>query len=167
MILSIIVFSILGLLGALIVLFHKKPIYNALGLLLNFISLAIIYFLLNAPFLGVIQIIVYSGAIVVFFLFVIMLLNLREPLMDFDFSFKGLLSIILIFALFVGVAVSLHITKLPKFELGEEGKVDKLGELLLTKYLVPFELASILLLVAIVIAIIIGRKQEEWKFYIM
>ncbi len=81
--------------------------------------------------------------------------------MDFDFSFKGLLSIIVVFALFIGVAVSLYITKLPKFELGEEGKVDKLGELLLTKYLVPFELASILLLVAIVIAIIIGRKQEE------
>ncbi|MEO0224676.1 MAG: NADH-quinone oxidoreductase subunit J [candidate division WOR-3 bacterium] len=161
MLLALIVFSIFGLLGALIVLFHKKPIYNALGLLLNFISLAIIYFLLNAPFLGVIQIIVYSGAIVVFFLFVIMLLNLREPLMDFDFSFKGLLSIIVVFALFIGVAVSLYITKLPKFELGEEGKVDKLGELLLTKYLVPFELASILLLVAIVIAIIIGRKQEE------
>jgi len=167
MLLALIIFSIIGLLGALIVLLHKKPIYNALGLLLNFISLAIIYFLLNAPFIGVIQIIVYSGAIVVFFLFVIMLLNLREPLMDFDFSFKGLISIIIIFALFLGVSISLYITKLPKFELGEEGKVDKLGELLLTKYLVPFELASVLLLVAIVIAIIIGRKQEEWKFYII
>ncbi len=161
MLLALIVFSLLGLVGALIVLLHTKPIYNALGLLLNFISLAIIYFLLNAPFIGVIQIIVYSGAIVVFFLFVIMLLNLREPLMDFDFSFKGLISIILIFALFLGVSISLYITKLPKFELSEEGKVSKLGELLLTKYLVPFELASILLLVAIVIAIIIGRKQEE------
>ncbi|MEO0143506.1 MAG: NADH-quinone oxidoreductase subunit J [candidate division WOR-3 bacterium] len=160
MLLALSIFALIGLFGAFLVLFHRKPIYNALGLLLNFLSLAIIYFLLNAPFLGVIQIIVYSGAIVVFFLFVIMLLNLREPLMDFDFSFKGLLSIITIIALFILVSVTLYIVKLPKFELGEEGKVSKIGELLLTNYLVPFELASILLLLAIVIAIIIGRKQE-------
>jgi len=161
MLIAFTIFSIIGLFGALLVLLHRKPIYNALGLLLNFISLAIIYFILNAPFLGVIQIIVYSGAIVVFFLFVIMLLNLREPLMDFDLSFKGLLSIITVIFLFVAVGVSLYIVKLPKFELGEEGKVEKIGELLLTKYLVPFELASILLLLAIVISVIIGRRQEE------
>lgn len=142
-------------------LLSKRPIYNALGLLLNFLSLSVIYFILNAPFLGVIQIIVYSGAIVVFFLFVIMLLNLREPLLDFDFSFKGLLSIITIIALFIGISVSLYLARLPKFQLGEEGKVEKIGELLLTKYLVPFELASILLLLAIVIAVIIGRRSEE------
>ncbi|MEO0202233.1 MAG: NADH-quinone oxidoreductase subunit J [candidate division WOR-3 bacterium] len=160
MLLAFSIFAIIGLFGAFLVLFHKKPIYNALGLLLNFISLAIIYFLLNAPFLGIVQIIVYSGAIVVFFLFVIMLLNLREPLIDFDFSFKGLISIIAIIFLFVLISVTLYVAKLPRFELGEEGKVEKIGELLLTKYLVPFELASILLLLAIVIAIIIGRRGE-------
>ncbi len=161
MLIAFSVFAILGLIGALLVLFSKKPIYNALGLLLNFLSLAVIYFLLNAPFLGVIQIIVYSGAIVVFFLFVIMLLNLREGLLDFDFSFKGLLSIITVIALFIGIGVALYLAKLPEFGLGEEGKVDKIGELLLTRYLVPFELASILLLLAIVIAVIIGRRSEE------
>ncbi len=161
MLIAFSVLAILGLIGALLVLFSKKPIYNALGLLLNFLSLAVIYFLLNAPFLGVIQIIVYSGAIIVFFLFVIMLLNLREELLDFDFSFKGLLSIITVIALLIGIGVALYLAKLPKFELGQEGKVDKIGELLLTKYLVPFELASILLLLAIVIAVIIGRRSEK------
>lgn len=161
MLITITIFSLLGLIGALLVLLHRKPIYSGLGLLLNFISLAIIYFILNAPFLGIIQIIVYSGAIVVFFLFVIMLLNLREPLSDFDFSFKGLLALVITIVLFIGISVSLYLAKLPQFKLGQEGKVDKIGELLLTKYLIPFELASILLLLAIVIAIIIGRKQEE------
>ncbi len=155
------IFALLGLWGALVVLFARRPVYNALGLLLNFVSLAAIYIMLNAPFLGVIQIIVYSGAIVVFFLFVIMILNLRDPLADMDLSFKGLMAFILMIAMLSLLGVYLYVIKLPPWKLGPEGSPERLGELLLTDYLIPFELASLLLLVAIVIAVVIGKKGEE------
>ena len=155
------IFALLGLWGALVVLFAKRPVYNALGLLLNFVSLAAMYIMLNAPFLGVIQIIVYSGAIVVFFLFVIMILNLRDPLTDMDLSFKGLAAFIMMIATLSLLGVYLYVIKLPSWKLGPEGSPARLGELLLTDYLIPFELASLLLLVAIVIAVVIGKKGEE------
>ncbi len=154
--------AILGFLGALMVLFHRKPIYNALGLLLNFLALAGMYFLLNAPFIGVLQIIVYSGAIVVFFLFVIMMVNLRDRLNDYDLSFKGLLSFVIVISIAVGISIALFLYKdLPKWSVGVEATPERIGELLLKRYVVPFELASILILVAIVIAIVLGRRGEE------
>ncbi len=155
------IFALLGLWGALTVLFHRKPVYNALGLLLNFVSLAAMYIMLNAPFLGVIQLIVYSGAIVVFFLFVIMILNLRDPLSDMDLSFKGLTAFILVIATLSALGVGLYLAHLPSWKLGPEGSPQALGELLLKDYLIPFELASLLLLVAIVIAVVLGKKGEE------
>ena len=151
------------------VVIARSPINSALSLIATFLSLAGIYVLLNAHFLAVIQVLVYAGAIMVLFLFVIMLLNLRdEDLGDARFNFFKVLGALLSLGL---LAKLIHFfvagpspvpgpgTRLITSNISPEwGGINSVGTKLFTDYLLPFEVISILLLVAMIGALMIAKK---------
>jgi NADH-quinone oxidoreductase subunit J len=147
--------------SALTVIVHPNPIYSALGLVSTLFMLAVIFLGLDAQMVAVLQIIVYAGAIVVLFLFVIMLLNLQVE--ERSSAAPPMVGIAAIGGLALGGLVILAIVRTP---LGAPvpvhagfGGTEALAERLFTVYLLPFELTSLLLLVAIVGAVVIGRKR--------
>lgn len=160
-----ILFSVAAIASAVLMLMNRNAVYSAVFLIVTFFSLAGLYFLLEAPFLGIVQIIVYAGAIMVLFLFVIMLLNLgqetRLPIGQSQQLFIGLaFSALLLIPLITFVLSGWQLLAKPSAEaISAPGNVENLGVLLFTKYLYPFEVASVLLLVGIVGAIIMGRKK--------
>jgi len=152
-----------SVLSALAVVFSKNPIHSVLYLVVCFFSIAGHYLLLNAQFLAVVHIIIYAGAIMVLFLFVIMLLNLNkesEPhkpiIVKFASVISGcLLGIVLIAAManidpVVGSHPSLH----------NVGNVEQLGRVLFKEYLLPFEISSVLFLSAMVGVVLISKKES-------
>ena len=154
-------FSLLGLAGALGLILNRNPVYAALSLVINFFSIAGLYLSLKAEFLAIVQIIVYAGAIMVLFLFVIMLLNMsdEEGLKRFD-SKRGL-AFILGLGFFAEVVYALSGFQQSTFAADFEfGSVEKIGDALFTEYLFPFEIISAILLVALIGAIAVARK---WK----
>ena len=154
------IFAFTAIIGALTVVMHPNPLYSALGLLLNFFSLAVIYMLLQSPLLSLVQVIVYAGGIVVFFLFVIMLLNLREPQKDRDFSIKGIFPLVFFVLLAIFIIFGLLTFNLPPLQPSYMSpKV--IGKYLLTDGLLAFELSSFVLLVAIIVAIALVKREEE------
>ncbi len=166
---EIVVFSIMAIVAtvcAILVISHRNPVASALFLIATMVSLAILFLALNAPFLAAIQIIVYAGAIMVLFLFVIMLLNLRRdefgPERRRGQKFFGILFGFL-FLILIATAVDVGLSGLARHEAEAESLapagVESLAEVLFTKYLFPFELASILLLVAIVGAIVMAKRK--------
>jgi len=149
--------------SAVFVVLNKNAVYSALLLVLCFFSLAIIYLLLEAYFLAVLEVFIYAGAIMVLFLFVIMLLNLgREKALEhFKYLQRGL-SIFLVVLFFFGIFLImlngpgvLH-QPVEKFSAGG---IYSLGEALFTKYLFPFEVASLLLLVALIGTVYLAKKK--------
>jgi NADH-quinone oxidoreductase subunit J len=147
--------------SALTVIVHPNPIYSALGLVSTLFMLAVLFLGLDAQMVAVLQIIVYAGAIVVLFLFVIMLLNLQVE--ERSSAAPPMVGIAAIGGLTMGGLVILGIVRTP---LGAPvpvhagfGGTEALAERLFTVYLLPFELTSLLLLVAIVGAVVLGRKR--------
>ena len=144
------------------VIAQRNAVRSALFLLVNFCCLAGLYILLNAQFVAVVQIIVYAGAIVVLFLFVVMLLGMeeaeesRDPL-RYQWIVGGLLGILLL----IGIAWALIPTGAG---LGPEPTIDNVravGAALLTDYVIPFELVSVVLLVAIIGAVVLAKSRLE------
>lgn len=162
-----IIFAIVALVSAVLMITHKNPVYSALFLILTFFSLAGMYFLLEAQFIAIVQIIVYAGAIMVLFLFVMMLLNLRQETRlpigrPFQVALGSIFALVLLIQVLFIVKVGLTVSKLGAFppeKINEIGSVQVIGGELFTNYLFPFEAASILLLVGIIGAIILGRKK--------
>lgn len=155
-------FAVLGISGALGLLFNRDPVYAALSLIVNFFSIAGLYLSLQAEFLAVIQITVYAGAIMVLFLFVIMLLNLdqEQNVTKFDWRRGAAFILGLGFVgemLFVlrGFGNSGPITGPYSY-----GTTEAIGQALMTTYLFPFEIISVVLLIALVGAILIARKYK-------
>jgi len=154
--------------AALGVIMARKAIYSALFLLVNFCSLAGLYLLLNAQFLAAAQVIVYAGAIVVLFLFATMLLGGGEESSKFKVQSSKFLAIVLAFVLLVEVGyvlVSGTLTGIQGSDTPEAiarvGNVQAIGKLLFTDYLLPFELAAILLLIGIVGTVILAKKKSN------
>ncbi|MTI88913.1 MAG: NADH-quinone oxidoreductase subunit J [Balneolaceae bacterium] len=159
-----IVLAVLAIASALAMVINKNVVNSALFLVLNMVSLAGIYLLLNAQFLAIIQILVYAGAIMVLFLFVIMLLNVEQEEKLFDkFRVKYFLAFLL------GVAVTGQIfyslagvtDMLPEIsdKMAAVGTVEAVGDVLFTTYLLPFELTAILLTAAVVGALMIAQHK--------
>lgn len=156
--------SFLGVLCALLVVFSKNPIHSVLYLILTFFTIAGHYVLLNAQFLAVVHLIVYAGAIMVLFLYVIMLLNLNhetEPHKNNVLKIAasicgGLLLIVLIGSLKGTEMVTQHTAV-----AGELGFVKSLGHVLFGEFLLPFEVSSILLLAAMVGAVMLGKPEKK------
>jgi NADH-quinone oxidoreductase subunit J len=148
---------------AIFVVLSKNAVYSALLLVACFFSLAFIYLLLEAYFLAVLEIFIYAGAIMVLFLFVIMLLNLgREKALEHFMYLQRGLSMLLIIVFFVGVSLLFlgesDVLPQPAGEFSAGG-VYSLGEALFTKYLLPFEVASLLLLVALIGTVYLAKKK--------
>ncbi len=156
--------SLIVLVSAVAVIVFHNPVASALSLVVTLFGLAVLYFLLDAPFVGVLQIIVYAGAILVLFVFVIMLINLKkEELIALSWSL-GTGFKILAAALFVaGLFVILWQVDAPFPALTDPhfGSLEAVGRSLFTDYLLSFELLSLVILVAIVGAILLAKKKGE------
>jgi NADH-quinone oxidoreductase subunit J len=142
--------------------FSRNPVTSAMFLVLTIVWLAGLYVLLHAFFLAAVQILVYAGAVMVLFLFVIMLLDLkaeeRRKIKVFSLV-GGVAAVGAIGAIFVGSLLreGLATTDNPSLE----GGTAELGELLFTRYLLPFEIISVLLLVAIVGVILLSKREVK------
>jgi NADH-quinone oxidoreductase subunit J len=143
---------------------NKNVVNSALFLVLNMVSLAGIFLILNAQFLAVIQILVYAGAIMVLFLFVIMLLNVEDEEKLFDkFRVKYFLAFLLAIGVMGQIFYSLAgvTDMLPAIseQMATIGTVEAVGDVLYTDYLLPFELTAILLTAAVVGALMIAQHK--------
>ena len=161
-----IVFSAVSVSSGILMVTRINPVLAALFLIVNFASLAGLYLLLNAQFIAIAQVIVYAGAIMVFFLFVIMLINpdLEKKFMEQKPKFK-------IFAVFVSLLVFVQIAYIiffsqPSEDVSREvaasieaGTVEQIGRDLFTKYILPFEAVGYLLLAAAIGALVLAKKK--------
>ncbi len=158
--------SFLSIFFALMVVLSKNPVHSVLFLVLTFFSIAGHYVLLNAQFLAISHIIVYAGAIMVLFLFVIMLLNLNEHSIvpSRNNLMKGagtLASGMLLVVLVAALRGADTIDNSKNIPLQNAGLIHRLGMVLYTDYILPFEIASVLFLVAMVGAVILGKKEKD------
>ncbi|MGV3774997.1 MAG: NADH-quinone oxidoreductase subunit J [Verrucomicrobiales bacterium] len=157
------VFSALTLLCGIMVISRKNPVTSAMFLVLCIISMAGLFVLLHAFFLAAIQVIVYAGAVMVVFLFVIMLLDLKvEQARKFK-AITGILAFLSVAAV-AGVIISIIWKTNPSAGLAPAeviGGTSPLGMLLFNKFLLPFEIMSLLLLVAMVGVILLSKKDLQ------
>jgi NADH-quinone oxidoreductase subunit J len=157
------ILSILTLLSAIMVIISKHPIRSILFLVVTFFLISAHYILLNAQFLALVNIVVYAGAIMVLFLFVVMFLNLNREIE----SFKSLLPLTAaiisggcIFLIFLSAYKSS--AKIDSDNTGgyEIGLIENLGEVLYRDYLLPMEICSVLFLVAMIGVVLLNRKEK-------
>ncbi len=155
--------SFTAILSALMMVFSKNPVHSVLYLIVTFFSIAGHYFLLNAQFLGVVHIIVYAGAIMVLFLYVIMMLNLNEdiePVKTSAQKMAGVISAGLLCLVLIASLKGAEVKTLAQVETRDQiGFVSNLGQTLFNEFLLPFELASILLLGAMVGSVFLSKKE--------
>lgn len=148
--------------SAVYFVFAKNPLYAILSLIVTFFSIAALYILLNAQFLGIVQVIVYAGAIMVLFLYVLMMLNLNakdESKKHNINKFLGIFSAGILFIGMIGAYKGLAQTNTVANIDSSIGLTKNLGKLLFNEYVLPFELASILILAGIVGSVLIGKKD--------
>ncbi len=163
-----IIFAALAIAGALNLLLQKHPINSALSLVVVMMSLAVLYWSLGAEFLAAAQVIVYSGAIMVLFVFVIMLLNAGEEEHTTGSKaayFAGIPGAMAVFCLLTFVFLSergaLGSARVGQTLTGAVNNIAEISQMLFTKLLLPFEVTSILILVAILGAVVLARKEEN------
>lgn len=167
-----IVFSLIAIAAAIGVIVSRKPVYSALFLLVNFATLGALYVMLQAQFIAAVQVIVYAGAIVVLFLFVVMLIgggeltDVRDPSKSLGarFTWPRIAALVLAALLLAAVAFGLVSGQLAATQGSEaafsQGSVQAIAGVLYTDYLLPFELASVLLLVGMIGAVALARPPE-------
>ncbi|MCT3662914.1 NADH-quinone oxidoreductase subunit J [Elizabethkingia anophelis] len=154
--------ALLALASAVYMVFAKNPLYSILSLVITFFSIAGMYILLNAQFLGIVQIIVYAGAIMVLFLYILMMLNLNAKDESSKKNYMKLIGIISAGILLTGLLGAYRgIQGTAKVAVSDNGVglTKNLGKLLFNEYVLPFELASVLILTAIISAVLIGKKD--------
>lgn len=150
---------------ALTVVIARNPVHSALALMACFLQISAIFVLLEAPLLAVVQIFVYVGAIMVLFLFVIMMIDVREAVLQRFLPGGNLPALVLLVLL--GIEMAVLVLWSNRLSVGEPvvarqgDTIRQLGTALFTDYLLPFEVASVILLAALVGAIVLARK--EWR----
>ena len=153
----------LAVLSALMVISSKNPVYSVLWLIVTFFAISGHYILLNAQFLAIVNIIVYAGAIMVLFLFVIMLMNLgrlAEPQKNRWLRIAGVVAGGCLLLVFIAALKNIEIKKqIAETNTGDIGLIQNLGQALFSEYVVPFEISSVLFLSAMVGAVVIGKKE--------
>lgn len=162
------VLSVITLATAFLTIYSKNPIHSALYLVICFFSIAGHYLLLNAQFLAIVHVIVYAGAIMILFLFTVMLMNLNKE-NEVHKPRITRLGAIVTFCLMCLVLIAIFINSKPIADgsydvTGEDYQSMKvLGKVLLNEYMVPFEFASVLLLVAMIGAVLLSKKEKLEK----
>ena len=161
------VLAVITLATAFLTIYSKNPIHSAIYLVICFFSIAGHYLLLNAQFLAIVHVIVYSGAIMILFLFTVMLMNLNKE-NEVHKPRVTRLGAIVLFCLMCLVLIAIFINSKPIVgdytTTGEDYQSIKvLGKVLLNEYMVPFEFASVLLLVAMIGAVLLSKKEKLQK----
>ena len=162
------VFAVVAVLASLLVIAQRNPVYSVLLLIASFGALSGLYVLLEAPFVAVIQIIVYAGAIMVLFLFVVMLLNAPHEETEYDERVHPLLQAGPVrFGAFLAATLLVELVwaltsgrESGAFSGGATSSVKAIGQLLFTDYAFAFEVTSILILVAMVGAVVLARRES-------
>jgi NADH-quinone oxidoreductase subunit J len=165
-------FASMAVIGSLLVIVQRNPMYSVLSLIGAFFGLSGLYVVLDAPFVAVVQIIIYGGAIMVLFLFVVMLLNApREDAAEWDRlhplyrPWPMRIGAVLALLLIAQLGWALWRTPGVGVGVGEQAAgiadVGELGRVLFTDYMFPFEVTSILILTAMIGAVILARRQSE------
>jgi len=160
-------FSFAIVLLSILVITRKNPVHSVMWMLLLFFHIASLYLFLNAEFIAAIQVIVYAGAILVLFLFVVLLLNLKEELQAERFVGSWPVAFLTAAGIFICLATGMR-----SFTLGPQGKYSDdfitkvthtkaLGQVLYTEYLFPFEIASLILLIAVIGAMVLAKKRKR------
>lgn len=154
--------SALAVGSAVLVVLSKSPVYSVLWLIVTFFAISGHYIMMNAQFLGIVNLIVYAGAIMVLFLFVIMLMNLNsdsEPQKNKWLKLAGVVAggclLLVIVAALKNAEVKGQMAQMGK---GDIGLIENLGKALFTEYVVPFEISSILFLSAMVGTVVLGKR---------
>ncbi len=164
---TLIIFYILSAITlgtALLTIISKNPIHSAIYLVISFFSIAGHYLMFNAQFLAVVHIIVYSGAIMVLFLFTIMLMNLNKEDEPHKSSLSKIAAVIS-FCLLCFVMLAVFIKAQPaitEYDISGQDfqSIKVLGQVLLNEYMLPFEFASVLLLVSMIGAVLLSKKEK-------
>jgi NADH-quinone oxidoreductase subunit J len=151
--------------SALVVAF-RNPIYSALSLLIMFFHVAGLYVTLHAEFLAAVQIIVYAGAILVLYLFVVMLLNIKQDdRYHRQWPIAGLIGGLLLFEALVLSVAGYHAPAVATSDaeavIAQSGNTEAIAEVLYSTYLFPFEVASLILLVAMIGAILLAKRDLQ------
>ncbi len=158
------ILSFLAIMFALMVVFTRNPVNSVLYLVMTFFCIAGHYLLLNAQFLAVVHIVVYAGAIMVLFLFIIMLMNLNTDTEPRKHLVTRIIAGViggLLLVVMVGSLKGAEQLQLQQYGSSQIGLVKNLGKVLFSEFLFPFEVASILLLAALVGAIMIGKRDSK------
>lgn len=162
------VLSIMSLSLAVGVIMSRSPINSVLFLILTFFTISAQYVMMNAQFLAIVNIIVYAGAIMVLFLFVIMLMNLNsdtEPQKNFLVQFAAVISggalLLVLVAALKSSFTGLEGRTINLAESTDIGLIKNLGKKLFTDYVFPFEIASVLFLSAMIGAVVLGKKEQK------
>ena len=154
--------ALITIISAVYFVFAKNPLYSILSLIVTFFSIAGLYILLNAQFLGIVQIIVYAGAIMVLFLYILMMLNLNEADESKKPSYGKFIAIFSAGLLFIGMLGAYKGMAMNSAAVNVNqsvGLTKELGRLLFNEYVLPFEMASVLILAGIVGAVLIGKRE--------
>lgn len=157
--------AFLSIFFALMTIFTKNPVHSVLYLVITFFTFTIHYILLNAQFLAAVNFIVYMGAIMVLFLFVLMLLNLNkdtEPLKSNLVKIMGVIAGLCLLVTMVGAFRLVEITgPMGDSAASDIGLVKPLGQVLFNEFLLPFEISAILLLTAMIGAVLLAKKDPK------
>jgi NADH-quinone oxidoreductase subunit J len=155
--------SLLAIGSALMMVFSKSPVNSILWLIVVFFAISGHYILLNAQFLAIVNLIVYAGAIMVLFLFVVMLMNLNAETEPLRSQRQMLISIVAGGCFFLVLLAAFKSASSQQVMVagGDAGLIKNLGKVLFTDYVLPFEISSILFLSAMVGAVIISKKDES------
>lgn len=154
--------AFLSIFFSLLVIFSKNPVYSVLFLIVTFFTFSIHYILLNAQFLAIVNFIVYMGAILVLFLYVLMLLNLNKDSEPMKSNLLKGLGVVAGLCLLLTLAASLklvHESDPVLLKNPDIGLVKNLGKVLFKEFLLPFEVISILLLSAMVGSVLLAKKD--------
>ena len=161
-------FGIVALASAVMVVVNRKVFYSAISLIVCLCSVAMLYLILKSPFIAAIQIIVYAGAIMVVFLFVIMLLDPFSSAIIRDkkkfLAYIGVLLGILTITFLYPILKAYDLAQTPKnlgFSDVGVGSVKELGKALFSEYLLPFEMTSVLILIAIIGVVVLAKRQTS------
>ncbi len=160
---AFIILSVIAVGAALMMVSSKNPVYSVLWLIVVFFSISGHYVLLNAQFLAIVNIIVYAGAIMVLFLFVVMLMNLNvetEPMKNYRMQLAGVISGGSLLLVLLSALMKVKTQPVQLME-GDVGLIKQLGRALFNDYVVPFELSSVLFLSAMIGAVIISKKEKS------
>jgi NADH-quinone oxidoreductase subunit J len=157
--------AFVSIIASLLVITRKNPIHSALFLVLTFLCVSVLYLLLYQQFMFIIQIFVYAGAIVMLIVFVIMLLDLEQELRSglrlfYSKVIGGVLMVLFLFGIIYSVVAKSPTGKMGSYTPDKvSANVKAVGEILLTQYLFPFEIVSVLLVAAVVGAVILSKKR--------